>query len=312
MSNLVQTFSDHVSYAQKAQTKAHQHSVGNTINLAFLGLVSLLIPTLAGVEFTLAFSVMDLMFGAELPSDPVPFQVYILSASAMVAVVALHVFIEKNPKNLAIRAIDMAAPFCLLFFFVGLLALYGSVDFHGLDGGASEPLSDAELFGEIVPTDETGSGWLDGLIGLGLGALVIVNVSVIHRLIAIIRDKLPPLMEKRSQLRGIIRSAKSILEHAKPCIDTQREVDRRKAVSAEDLALETSADIEAAVAPTMRKLAHLSRQNLPNRPATGGQAPIGSAALPFDPPAPDDVSAFMDAMEARLQSLPSKLVKLFQ
>ena len=315
MPNTSHTFSDHIAYAQEASAKARQKRVINTVALAFLGLVIAVIPALAGVEFTLAFSVMDMIFGAEVPSDPVPFQVYILAGSAMVAVVALHVFIEKNPDHLAIRLIDKAAPYGLLLFFVGLIALYASSNFHGVDTGSAIRLSDAELFGDELPI-ETGNGapapWLNTLIGLGLGALIIVNVAVIHRLIAAVREKLPALLEERARLNSILNHAKCVLHRGKKCVDAKREIERRKAVTPEDLALETSADIEAAIAPTVRKLSAMIQKSASNRPSSGGARGNSKSGLPADAPEPKDIAAFIKTVEDLIASLPTKLVKLFR
>lgn len=315
MPNASHTFSDHIAYAQEASAKARQKRVINSVALAFLGIVSALIPALAGVEFTLAFSVMDMIFGAEVPSDPVPFQVYVLSGSAMVAVVALHVFIEKNPNHPAIRLIDKAAPYGLLLFFAGLIALYASSNFHGGDTGTAVPLSDAELFGDETPI-ETGNSalapWLDTLIGLGLGALIIVNVAVIHRMIAIVREKLPALLEGRARLNGILNHAKSVLHRGKTCIDTKREIERRRAITPEDLALETTADIEAAIAPTIRKLSGMILKSASNRPNSGGSRGNSKSGLPVDAPEPKDIATFIQTVEDLISSLPTKLVKLFR
>jgi|GEM_PF-4931616 len=315
MPNTGHIFSDHIAYAQAASTKARQKRVINTVGLTFLGIVAALIPALAGVEFTLTFSVMDLIFGAEVPSDPVPFQVYVLSASAMIAVVALHVFIEKNPNHPAIKLIDKAAPYGLLLFFIGLIALYASSDFYSLDAGADIALSDAELFGDDVSlaTDTNAPApWLDTLIGLGLGALVIVNVAVIHRLVGLVREQLPKLLEERARLNGIDENAKLVLHRSKTGIDAKREIERRKATTPEDLALETTADIEAATAPTMRKLVKLLQHTSANRPKRGLFGFSKQSTLPADAPEPKEIAAFIETMEARIDSLPSKLVKLFR
>lgn len=250
-----------------------------------------------------------------MPSDPTPFQVYILAGSAMVAVVALHVFIEKSPNHVAIRLIDKAAPFALLVFFVGLIALYASFDFHGLDGGTDIPLSDAELFGDEVlleASNDASAPWLNTLIGLGLGALIIVNVSAIHRLISIVREKLPKLLEERARLNGVIEHAKRILHRGKAHIDAKREIERRRTITPEDLALETTADIEAATAPTIRKLAELQQRTSANRPKLGQPGLSKKSALPDDAPEPKEIAAFIETVEAQLESLPSKLVKLFR
>jgi len=261
MANVTHTFSDDITYAQKASAKAQQQRMLNTVAIAFMGFALALIPGLAGVEYTLTFSVMDMLFGAEVPNDPVPFQVYVLSGSAMVAVVALHVFIEKHPKHLAVRLIEKAAPFGLLLFFAGMIALFASTDFHGLDAGSDIPFSDAELFGDdpaIGASPGGASPWLDMLIGIGLGSLIIVNVAVIHRLIGLVRDKLPKLLDERARLTGIVRMAKRVLHRGKAGVDAKREIERRRAVTAADLALETTADIEAAIDPTMRKLSKMA------------------------------------------------------
>ncbi|MCJ2186241.1 hypothetical protein [Novosphingobium beihaiensis] len=315
MPNAPRTFSDHIAYAQEASAKARQSRVINTVALAFLGIVVAIIPALAGVEFTLAFSVMDMIFGAEVPSDPVPFQVYVLSGSAMVAVVALHVFIEKNPHHLAIRLIDKVAPYGLLLFFVGLIALYASSNFHGVDSGAAIPLSDAELFGDEPPL-ETGNGspapWLNTLIGLGLGALIIVNVSAIHRLITIVREKLPALLEERVRLNAILQHATLLLHRGKACIDARREIERRRATTPEDLALEAAADIEAAIAPTLRRLSAMIQKNTSNRPSSGGSRGNSNPGLPTNAPDPKDIETFIQTVGDLTDSLPTKLVKLFR
>ena len=315
MSKTAHTLSDNIDYAQKASTKARQKRVSNTVRFAFTGILFCLIPTLVGVEYALTFSIMDLLFGAELPTDPTPFQVYVLAGSAMMAVVAMHVFIEKHPKHPAVLLIDKVAPYGLVLFLAGLVALFTSVDFHSLDAASIEPLSDTELFGDPVLSD-SGSGalasWLDTLIGIGLGALIIVNVSVIHKLITIVRDNLPKLVEERALLNAIIRTAKRILHRGKTHIDAQREIKRRGNTTPEDLALETSADIEAAVAPTVRKLSKMLDKDQANRPASNGQGSSKASGLPADAPLPKDIAAFIKEVEALTASLPTKLVKFFQ
>lgn len=315
MPNTPHTFADNIAYAQEASTKAKQKRVVNTVAVLFLGIVTAIIPMLVGVEYALAFSVMDMIFGAEVPSDPVPFQVYILSASAMLAVVAVHVFIEKNPKHPAIRLIDQAAPYCLWLFFIGLFALYASTKFQGVDAGADILLSDAELFGDdvLIGADiSSPAPWLNTLIGLGLASLIIVNVVVIHRLIGIVREKLPALLEERARLNGILALAKRILHRGKASVDAKREIERRKAITPEDLALEATADIEAATAPTTRKLSRLVQQTSANRPMSGLRAITQQNALPVDAPDPKEIAVFIEKLEALLASLPTKLVKLFR
>lgn len=316
MTSISQNFYDQLSYAQKALAQIKSEKINIQIRLWFMLITAMIIPVLGGFEFSLAFSVMDLLFGAELPSDPVPFNVWMLSGSAMIAVIAMHVFIEKQPNHIAIKLIDKASPYALVMFFVGMIALYAQMDFQTVQTGSDIILDDNVLFGEADPTlathDNEASPSLNILIGLGLGGLILVNVSVMHRLISHVRDRLPPLLEKRSQLKAIIISANKILDGTKVMVETARDIERRKSTSAEDHALETSADIEAAVAPTMRKLSVLSRIYKSIRPGGGHTLDKVDNVLPHGTPPASEIDAFIVGMEERLSKLPSRLVKLYR
>mgnify|MGYP003117687101 CR=1 FL=1 len=316
MASISQNFYDQLSFAQKALAQIKPDKISTYVRIWFMAVTAMIIPILAGFEFTLAFSIMDMLFGAELPSDPVPFNVWMLSGSAIIAVIAMHVFIERHPNHIAIKMIDKAAPFALLLFFIGMIALYATMDFQTVQAGSGAVLGDDVIFGEVdpvlTPQESPSYNWLNILIGLGLGGLILVNVSVMHRLISHVRDRLPPLLEKHSQLRAITLSAKKIISGTKVMIETARDIERRGSISAEDHALETSADIEAAVAPTMRKLSVLSRIYKSIRPGGGHTLDTVEDVLPHGTPPAPEIDAFIGDMEERLTKLPSRLVKLYR
>ena len=112
MASVSQNFYDQQSYAQKVRAQIKPEKIKIQVSLWFMLITATIIPVLGGFEFSLAFSVMDLLFGAELPSDPVPFNVWMLSGSAMIAVIAMHVFIEKQLNHIAIKLIDKALAIC--------------------------------------------------------------------------------------------------------------------------------------------------------------------------------------------------------
>ena len=197
-----------------------------------------------------------------------------------------------------------------------MIALYAQMDFQTVQAGSDIILDDDVLFGEADPTvamhDNGAASLLNILIGLGLGGLILVNVSVMHRLISHVRDQLPPLLEKRSRLKAITVSSQKIVDGTKVMVETARDIDRRKSTSAEDIALETSAEIEAAVAPTMRKLSVLSRIYKSIRPGGGHTLDTVDDVLPHGTPPAPEIDAFINGLEERLSKLPSRLVKLYR
>jgi len=304
------TLSDQVAYAQNAFAEAGRALLPATLSLFFVGLLAFGTLGLVAFEMTVSYTVMHEVFGPELPDQPTPLSVLILSAATLVGVAGFHVMKAKNPDNRAFKLLERLAPVLLVFFFVSLVAVYGLHEAVNSASQDSVVLTD----GTIAPASDSGflSGLFKMLTGFSLGGLVVVNLVVIHSLIEKIQQVFPGALAKFQNARLTRKVAKAFLTNISLRSAAQRERNTQVSVAPEAQAETAAGEIEAALAPTLRELSKITARDANQPIDPSDPMAVRDPNLPHPAPDAEAIERYLAAMEDDLAALPSKLTPLFQ
>lgn len=277
--------------------------------VGFLAAIGLL-PVLGAFELGLTFNLMMDMFGPEVPGAGIPATVWLMSLATLIAIIGHHLLHYKYPESRALALLDKSAPVMVLLFFIGLVALYALSDVAHVPGADAIAFDD-DLFDAPPPEGggigETIASYFDLFAGLSLGGLAIVNLAVMNFIVGKVREKLPALLNERRIALAKLRAASCIIKNIRLLSETKRERERLEAKTADDLALEATASIEAALAPTLRELNKVKVRGLSVKPKGRIIFARRNTKLPQPMPQPAVIDDFAADVTAKLAALRDEL-----
>ncbi|OAO00367.1 hypothetical protein A8B75_18685 [Sphingomonadales bacterium EhC05] len=309
------TYYDQMIYAENALVKKRKELLKTSLWLAALGLLAALAVGLGVFEVTLTFTLMNEIYGPELPGEATPTNVIILSGATLVAVAGYEVLKNKQSSHPALNFLENSAYYMVPIFFIGMLITFGMSDI------VSAPVNDEIVLDgdSLIDTPEDGSGGFSELIqsiigtfsSLALGGLVILNLLTISTIIDTIRTKLPVLLERRLLAKDAIAKAQAFIASTGSLAAVKRETARLDRKS-NDLDLEAAAEIEKTVAPTLRTLSKMKIRQKQSNPSQPDPLARRNANLPHPLPDQKLIDTFVSELETKLSKLSGLFSSIFK
>ncbi len=294
------------------ETKAEAMGALVLVTCTIVGLFAALglLPVLGSFELGLTFNLMMDMFGPEVPGAGVPATVWLMSLATMIAIIGHHLLHYKFPESRALALLDKSAPIMVLFFFIGIVALYALSEVAHVPGADAVAFDD-DLFDAPPPESggigETIASYFGLFAGLSLGGLAIVNLAVMNFIVGKVREKLPRLLNERRIALAKLKASNRIIKNIRLLSATKRERVRLEAKTPDDMALEAAAEIEAALAPTLRELNKVKVRGSSATPKGRTIFARRNRKLPQPMPQPAFIDDFVADVTAKLGALRDEL-----
>lgn len=301
------TLLDEIAYAQNTRAQARKERLAAGLSLGALGMGAGLVAGLSVFEVGVAFTLMNEIYGPELPMEETPFHIILMSAATLAGVVGFEVLKVFKPESKALRGLELVGYIAVPIFFGGMLVTFGMSEIAGDAAPSSDLLfDDAMLFDEPGPVPSGWDEFLGTISSLSLGSLMIINLIAISKLVQLLRTKLPIALKAWSASNAVLKRAKAFLTKAKELTATRSAIARLDETITTDLSATSAGAIERAAAPTLRTLNIIKlRQNNRQEPPSK-RLESRDDKLPHPLPEPRLLDAFTKALDAKIKQLPDQ------
>ncbi len=301
---------DPIVYCQNAKVEANK----TLIKVQFVTFVMILAACLTviplAIELALIFTIINMNFGADLPDDPTPIKVYILSFATISALIAFHVLMLKDGEHPLAQLLRKISRIMVFFYFVGMFLLFSTTDMSNLmDGNLGSLFSGADEFTES--SGETLNGFIAfikpylGLVSsLALGGLVFVNLAVVDALFSFIKNHLEKVIEQKENAKSILQKISEFTDLTNDLVKLENERTALENVTDDTHILTASAHCENAIKPTLRALKKI--HFLKTNEAANDEAILEThgSHLPDPLPSARELQKFIRDIEGLIKKLP--------
>ncbi len=309
---------DPIIYCQSAKTGAYKTLLKTKFITVAMIMAACLTLIPLSIELALTFTIIDMNFGADLPDDPTPIKVYILSFATISAIIAFHVLMLNDGEHPLAQLLRKISRVMVFFYFIGMFLLFSTTETGNLmDGdlsgilsglGSEESVADSsgEMLNNIIAVIKP---YLGLVSSLALGGLVFVNLAVVDALISFIKDNLLDVIEKKKTANSIL---KKITEFSQLTDDLIGMVGKRVALETipeKVHASKAAAMCEAAMKPTLRvlkKIHFLKTNEVANDDIILERH---GSLLPDLMPSAKELKTFIESLEALIAKLPQIIKK---
>lgn len=294
-----------LAVAETARTEAQKILAQLPAQISFLIVTALAALNCSAIEVTLLFTVIDMMFGAALPSDPTPLPVIILSLASVAMIAGFHILLEKHKGSRIAETMRGIARAALPVYFLCIFAVF---IFHGLemgDGGTfalngfvdAEPGFTAWVLQAIEP-------YITLLMSLAFGGVIFVTLAVADNLISQMRQRIPQIIMDRHTARATLAHVERFLSLIDELIEVEQQKQALQSVTEPQLALRVAAEVSILIQEPLREFKKVHFEIDGMQPGDSPLPPTEASHLPHPLPKSEVLKAFIDACDALVQRLP--------
>ncbi|WP_340149005.1 hypothetical protein [uncultured Sneathiella sp.] len=293
-----------IAFAKRRKVKAQAYLVWCQILLMLMALGLGVVAFTTGLEYVLLFFIIDETFGAELPSDPTPFKVYIMAFASIAAITAYHVQMLRDGDNTIMCVLRQVSRLMTVFFFVGIAALFINSDFSFSDGSFELTLDNdgtswATAFREFIEP------YLGLMASIAMGGLVFINLAVADVLLGLVRQKGPDLLHKRYLARTMIATCRKFLSDVRELAGVQRQLEQAHTSQRDQDIFRVASQLEGIMRPVLHEQKKLYLQMTDMRREETDVFDMESDPLPQNLPKAETLKAHIDDTEAFIARIPA-------